>query len=65
MYKEDHNQRLYSVHFNHLVKGINVFACVGSNRVTVYECLDNGKLNMLQCFADDPDVGTGVDEFDI
>lgn len=56
MYKEDHNQRLYSVQFNHLVKGVNVFACVGSNRVTVYECLDNGKLNMLQCYADDPDI---------
>lgn len=54
-YKEDHNQHLYGVSFNHLIKEPLVFATVGSNRVSVYECLDNGKLNFLQCYAD-PDV---------
>lgn len=62
MYKEDHNQPLFSVQFNHLVKDVNVFACVGSNRVSIYECLDNGKLKYLQCYAD-PEVRSYVNVY--
>lgn len=54
MYTEDHRSSIYCVQFNHLVKGVSVFACVGTNRVSVYECLRE-KLKLLQVYAD-PDV---------
>lgn len=35
--------------------GQPVFATVGSNRVTVYKCEEDGSVKVIQCF-EDPDV---------
>ncbi|XP_005112534.2 polycomb protein EED [Aplysia californica] len=52
--KEDHGQPLFGIQINQSMKETEpvLFATVGHNRVTVYECHDGGKVKLLQSYAD-------------
>ncbi|RWS14956.1 polycomb protein EED-like protein [Dinothrombium tinctorium] len=52
--KENHNTPVFGVQFNpHLQEEKRyVFATVGSNRISIYECLQNGCIRLLQAYAD-------------
>ncbi|KAK2186830.1 hypothetical protein NP493_187g00037 [Ridgeia piscesae] len=52
--KEDHGQPLFGVQFNYNTRDGDplIFASVGSNRVTVYECEEGGKIKLLQAYTD-------------
>uniref|UniRef100_A0A182M9F5 Polycomb protein esc n=1 Tax=Anopheles culicifacies TaxID=139723 RepID=A0A182M9F5_9DIPT len=55
--KEDHGQSLFGCLFNYNLKNgeLPTFATVGSNRVTIYQCENDGKITLKQCYAD-PDT---------
>lgn len=52
--KEDHSQPLFGVVINLNMKETDpvLFATVGHNRVTIYECHEGGKIKLLQSYAD-------------
>eukprot|EP00899_Mesostigma_viride_P029183 jgi/Mesvir1/944/Mv17498-RA.1 len=51
---EDHGKPIYGIAFNFCdLRFKNVFASVGSNRATVYECAAGGRVNILQAFVDE------------
>ncbi|XP_063696248.1 polycomb protein EED [Culicoides brevitarsis] len=52
--KEDHGCPLFGTQFCHVVSKDHgpIFATVGSNRLSVYECPSDGSIKILQCYAD-------------
>uniref|UniRef100_A0A1I8QEC0 Polycomb protein esc n=1 Tax=Stomoxys calcitrans TaxID=35570 RepID=A0A1I8QEC0_STOCA len=58
--REDHGQPLFGVQFNHHFSQQAIFASVGKDRISIYEChsdvTDDGGIKLLQSYADpDPD----------
>ena len=59
-WKEDHGQPVFGVAVNTFIRETGedggeapvVFATVGFNRVTIYQCETEGGIKLLQCYAD-------------
>lgn len=51
--KEDHRQPIYAVNFCDCCPGYeDYFVTVGGNRVSVYQCLESGELDVVQTYVD-------------
>ncbi|XP_065908339.1 polycomb protein eed-like isoform X2 [Dysidea avara] len=50
--KEDHGNQIFGVKFNEFLEDERTFATVGSNRVTVYRCQEDGTIKPLQAYND-------------
>ncbi|XP_052809921.1 polycomb protein EED-like [Mya arenaria] len=68
--KEDHKKPLFGVIFNTFSAEDDplLFITVGHNRVTMYECMQDGKIKLLQAYADpcpDENYYCGVWTYDV
>ena len=59
LHQEDHGKPLFGVAFNYHLPADQpqMFAAVGSNRITVYECRQSGYMKAIQAYVDS-DVST-------
>ncbi|KAL5009886.1 hypothetical protein ScPMuIL_012191 [Solemya velum] len=53
-FKEDHRQPIFGISINQNQREGHpvVFATTGHNRISLYECQENGKIKLLQAYAD-------------
>ncbi|EDV20520.1 uncharacterized protein TRIADDRAFT_31681, partial [Trichoplax adhaerens] len=56
---EEHGKPLFGVHFNYSYShpdDSKIFASVGANKVSIYQCTDDGRIKLLQAYTDpDPE----------
>lgn len=55
--KENRSKQLWSIEFNNFLNDgqPKIFVALGGSQFSIYECLENGNIKLLMCFAD-PDV---------